>query len=87
MFAEGQDHKLLKETISHHELLGGTRDVTVVVKDAHTGESGDLHLEGHVGGQVNLDLGFASGVRTNVSSAREGSSEGLVPNLINHFGN
>ena len=64
VFAESEDHDLLEEAISHHELLGGTRDVTVVVEDAHTGESGDLHLKGHVSSQVDLDLCLASGVST-----------------------
>ena len=30
-----QDHKFLEEAISHHKLLGSTRNVPVVVKDPH----------------------------------------------------
>ena len=85
MFAESQDHQLLEEAIAHHELLGGTGDVPVVVQDTHACETSDLHLEGHVLAQVNVDLGFASGVGTNVCCSEEGSGESLVPNLVNHY--
>ena len=84
MLTESQDHQLLKEAISHHELLGGTRDVSVVVQDAHACESGDLHLEGDVLAQVWVSHGLLCGVDAMVSSAHERSSEALVPNLVNH---
>ena len=48
MFTERQDHELLKEAISEHELLRGARDVAIVVQDAHACETSDLHLKGHV---------------------------------------
>ena len=84
MLTDRQDHKLLKEAISEHELLGGTRDVTVVVKDSHTCETSDLNLECHMGAEVDIDLSLAGGVGTAVCSSCEGSSENLVSNLINH---
>lgn len=84
VLAEGQDHKLLEEAITHHELLRGARDVAVVVQNAHTSESGDLDLKGDVSGEVDFDLGLAGGVGTHVVSSRESGSERLVPNLINH---
>lgn len=84
MLTDRQDHKLLEETISKHELLGSTRDVTVVVKDSHTCVTGDLNLECHMGAKVDIDLSLASGVGTAVCSSLEGSSENLVSNLINH---
>lgn len=84
MLAKGQDHELLEEAITHHELLRGTGDVSIVVQNAHASESGDLDLEGDVGGEVDLNLGLAGGVGTDVVSSRESGSESLVPNLINH---
>ena len=35
VLSNGQDHYLFKEAISHHKLLSGTRDVSVVVKNSH----------------------------------------------------
>ena len=85
VLAERQDHQLLEEAIAHHELLGRTRNVSVVVEDAHAGEASDLYLEGDVGREVNVDLSLACGVGTNILSATEDSTEALVPDLINHF--
>ncbi len=45
---EVKNHKLFHEPVTHHELLGSTRDVTVVVLDSHTGVSSDLDSESDV---------------------------------------
>ena len=79
-----QDHKLLEDLVAHQELFGRTRDVTVVVQDSHASETGDLHLDSDVAGQVSLDLGLFRGVHTGV----KGSSrvvETLVPDLEYHI--
>lgn len=44
MITDRQNHDLLEEAITHHELLGSTRNVTVVVEDTHACETSDLHL-------------------------------------------
>ena len=85
VFTEGEDHELLEETISHHELLSGARDVPVVVQNAHASESGDLNLEGNVRCEVDLDHRLARRVSTHVRRALESGTESLVPNLINHY--
>ena len=85
VLTESQDHQLLEEAVTHHELFGGTRDVPVVVEDTHTCETCDLHLQSHVLAQVNIDLGLARGVGTNICCSHEGGSETLVPNLVNHY--
>jgi hypothetical protein len=84
VFAERQDHELLKETITEHELLGGARNVSVVVHDAHACESGDLDLKGDMRRQIDVGLGLFSGEDAGVGSSCEGSTEGFVPNLIDH---
>ena len=84
VFTERQDHKLLEEAITEHELLGGTGDVTVVVEDAHTCETGNLDLEGDVGAEIDVDLGLLGRVGTDVVGSVEHSVEALVSNLINH---
>ena len=87
VFTERQDHELLKEAVAEHELLGGTRDVAVVVEDTHACVTRDLHLESDVLAEVDaLDLGLLGSVGTvgGHASAPEGL-EALVSNLINHF--
>ena len=85
MLTDSQDHKLFEEAISHHELLGGTRDVPIVVENAHTSESSDLHLKGDVGAKITVDHGLLGRVDTTVVGHVPGGSEALVPNLVNHF--
>ena len=58
MFFKGEDCQLLKLFVSHQELLGSSRDVSVVVKDSHSSVSGLLHLNCDVVSQVHSDLGF-----------------------------
>ena len=48
VLTERQDHKLLEEAVAHHELLGGARNVAVIVEDAHASEASDLDLQGDV---------------------------------------
>ena len=79
-----QDHQLLQDLVAHHELLGRTRDVSVVVKDSQAGETGDQHLNCDVSGQVSEDLSLLSGVHTGVKG-RCSVVETLVPDLENHI--
>ena len=85
VLAERQDHKLLEEAVAHHELLGGARDVAVIVEDAHASEASDLDLEGDVGRQINSNLGLTGRVGPHVRGAGESSSEALVTDFVNHF--
>ena len=67
-------------------MLRGTRNVPVVVQDAHAGEASDLDLKGDVRAQIHVDLRLlgwegASVVRTSLPDR----CEALVSNLINHY--
>ena len=85
MLTESQDHKLFEEAVTHHKLLGGTRDVPIVVEDAHTSESSDLHLKSDVGAEVAVHHGLLGRVDTTVVGHAPGCSKALVPNLVNHY--
>ena len=56
VFPNGQNHNFFQETISHHELLGGARDVSVVVKNSHGRVASDVGLKDDVRSQVDIDL-------------------------------
>ena len=43
-----KNHKLFHESVSHHELLGSSGDVTVVVLDSHTSVTSDLDSKSDV---------------------------------------
>ena len=78
------DHDHLEESVSHHELLAGTGNVAIVVQDTHASESGDVHLKGDVGLDVEGNLGLLGWVCTNgLSSAKD--VERAVPDFINHY--
>jgi len=79
-----EDHKLLEEAISHHELLAGTANVTVVVEETHAGETGDVNLKGYVSLNVEGNLSLLGGVSTH-GLAWVKDVEGLVPDFINHY--
>jgi len=79
--AEDHSLHLLEEAIAHLELLHGTGDVTVAVKDTHLGETSDVNLMSHVALQVNGDS------RLGVGNDAHGLEvvERLVTDFINHF--
>ena len=85
MLTNSQDHKLFEEFVTHHKLLAGTRDVSIVVEDTHTGEPGDLNLKGDVGAEITVDHGLFGWVDTTVVGHAPRRSESLIPNLVNHF--
>ena len=85
VFSERQDHELLEEAISEHKLLRGTRDVAIVVQDAHTCETSNLHLKSHVLAQIDVDLGLFRRVGSHVVCTHlPDGPEALVSNLIDH---
>jgi hypothetical protein len=81
---DGKDHELLENLVSHYELLGGSRDVSVVVEDSHTSESGDLDLHGDVPLEVSVDFGLLAGVDSGVES-RACLVEAFVSDFVNHL--
>ena len=85
VLTERQDHKLLEEAVAHHELLGGARNVAVVVEDAHASEASDLDLQGDVIREVNSNLGLTGRIGPHICSAAESSLEALVTDFVNHF--
>ena len=84
MLFKGQNHKLLKDFISHKELLGSSGDVSVVVEDSHACESSDVDLDGNVSSQISMNLGFLGWVNSWIES---GSCiiEALVSDFIDHL--
>ncbi len=83
MVLQGKDAHLLQKLVSHKELLGCSRDVSVAVLDSHASESGLLDLEGDAPGEVHVDLSLLGGVDAGVSSGSE-DVEALVSNLVHH---
>ena len=85
VFTERQDHELLEEAITEHELLCGTRDVPIVVQNAHASETSDLNLQGDVSAQIHVHLRlFCSECTSVVRSSLPDRCKALVSNLINH---
>jgi hypothetical protein len=54
------------------------------MQNSHSSETGDLHLDCDVAGQVGVDLGLLGGVHTGVKCSG-GVVETLVPNLEYHL--
>ena len=74
---------MFEEAIAHHELLGGTTDVAVVVHDAHSSEASDVHLKSDMLSHVNVDVGLLCRISTYCLSGAE-VIKALVPNFVNH---
>ena len=79
-----QHHKLFEEAIAHHELLGGTTDVAVVVHDAHSSETSDVHLKSDMLSHVNVDVCLLCWISTHCLSGTE-VIKALVPYFVDHF--
>ena len=84
MFTEVENHDGLEEAITHHELLCGTRDVAVVVENAHSSETSDVNLESDVIAETDVDAGLVGGESTH-SQIRGEVVECLVSDFINNF--
>lgn len=84
MLFNSQNHYLFVDFISHEELLGGSRDVSVVVEDSHAVVSGDVHLHGDVSAEIGMNLGLFSWEDSRVNS---GSCivKALVSDFIDHL--
>ena len=65
-------------------MLGGSRNVAVVVHDPHSCETGNLYLESDVLGHVGIDIGLFGGV-CSVRGSTLPVDETLVANFINHL--
>ena len=83
MFSQLQDHQLFEEAVAHHELLGGARNVPVVVQDPHACETGNVHLDCDVASHVDVSLCFTSWVSTD-SLGSAPVVKALVSNFVNH---
>ena len=86
MFAQLENHEVLKHGVAHHELLGGAADVAVVVQETHTGVTGAVHLEGDVELHVEVGVDAAGGVEASGRGVGE-VVETLVSDFVNHFNN
>ena len=81
---DGQDHQLLKDLVSHHELFASARDVSVVVQNSHAGVTCYLDLNSDEASQIGVNLCFLGGMYSGVESSY-GIVKALVPDLINHL--
>ena len=86
MLFDAKDHKTLHEAVTHEELLGCSRNVSVVVQDSKTRVARNLGLERNLVTHVTLKLGLLvveDALR--VCTAAERSCEALVTDFIDHF--
>ena len=84
MLLDSKDHELLQDFVTHEELLGSSRDVSVVVKDSHACESGNMHLHRDVSGQISVDLGLFGWMDSRIKSS-SGVVKALVSDFIDHL--
>ena len=83
VFPNCQNHDFFEETISHHKLLGGARDISVVVQNSHGRIAGDVSLEDDVSSQVDIDLCLLGWEGSNRLGSTE-VVEALVPDFVYH---
>ena len=79
-----EDDGLLQKLVAHEELLAGSRDVAVVVLDAHTSESGLLDLQGNCLGDGKADFDLLRRVDSGIRCRSE-DVETFVSDFINHI--
>ena len=84
MLANGHDHNFFEEAISHHKLLCGARDVSVVVKNSHCGEAGDMGLQNDVRTQINVDYCLLRGEGSDGLGCTK-VIEPFVPDFVDHY--
>jgi hypothetical protein len=84
MMLQVKNANLFKESISHKELLGGSRDVSVTMLDSHGGESSLLNLEGNSLGQIHINLSLLLWMDSWVHSSSE-DVEALVSSFVDHL--
>ena len=81
---DGQDHQLLKDLVSHHELFASARDVSVVVQNSHASVTSNLYLYSDIASEIGMNLCFLSRVNSWVKGSNS-VVKSLVPYLINHI--
>ena len=81
---ESHDNDLLKELITHQELLARSRDVSITVLQSHSGKSGLLNLKSNAPGQIKSDLGLLRRMDSWVGSGGP-NVEAFIANLVHHY--
>ena len=84
MFTELENHKVLKHGVAHHELLGGTANVAVVVEETHASETSAVDLESDVKVHVEVHVDLTGRVEAGSGSVGE-VVKTLVSDFVNHF--
>ena len=88
MFLDSHDHDLFHKAVTHHELLGGSRNVAIVVQDTQTRVTRNVGLQSHLVSHVCLQLGLLVLENTlRVRTAAQRSSKALVTDFVDHFSN
>ena len=84
LLLESQDNTLFKELVTHQELFGASRNVSIAVLNSHTGVSGLLDLDGNTFFQIESDLSLSSSMDSGVRGSGK-NVETLVSDFVNHF--
>ena len=83
---ECQDNTLFKKLVSHQELFGSSRDVSIAVLNSHTGVSSLLDLDGNTFFQIECNLCLSGSMYSWVGSSSE-NIETLVSDFKDHLVN
>ena len=84
LLLESQDNTLFKELVTHQELFGASRNVSIAVLNSHTGVSSLLDLDGNTFFQIECDLCLSGSMYSGVRGSCE-NVETLVSDFVNHF--
>ena len=85
MILKDQDHEALEESISHHELFGCSRNVSVVMQNTELSVPRDMGLQSDLQSHVCLQLSLLRVEYTMRVATTKRSRETLVPDFIDHF--
>lgn len=84
MLSNCQNHNFLKKAVSHHELLRGTGNVSVIMEDPHAGVARDMRCKNYMCGQVYINRCLFRGVGSDVCTSDE-IVKAFVSDFVNHY--
>ena len=84
LLLESQDNTLFKKLVTHQELFGASRNVSIAVLNSHTGVSSLLDLDGNTFLQIECNLCLSGSMYSSIRGSCE-NVETLVSDFVNHF--
>ena len=84
LLLESQDNTLFKKFVTHQELFGASRNVSIAVLNSHTGVSSLLDLDGNTFFQIECDLSLSGSMYSWVRGSGE-NVETLVSDFVYHI--